>query len=468
MLKMAGLRRDSDQQADHAVDWSMMHSRLDSFRGSPLAQQVSAERLARAGFYFTGQADRVRCFSCKKTVENWCGGDTPVERHKEVSPSCKFLSCTHRATFPGHLMGDTSPYNEEAEDMEFRLRSGEVVDESTYPIAPHMSSEDTRLQTFSLWPPIAPVRPRDLAEAGLYCLGEGDRVQCFCCGGVLGGWEAGDTAWGEHSKHFPHCFFILGHDVSNVPSHRDLDTDGEVEGRGHTSTRVLMENFEDRLNSFVDNPHSIDHERLARAGFHSTGAGDRVTCFSCGGGLKGWQPEEDPWEEHAKFYPGCGFLLSEKGQEFISRVQLQDPRRNSAGLNHQNGFSSHDKEGLRSAMTQKAIEMGLEPSLVERTVQEKIQRTGSDYSNLEALLHDCFNKTPDTNVTMAEEQCDDPLEKLRKLQKEKLCKVCMDRDICIVFIPCGHLVTCKECSEPLSKCPICCGAISQKIKTYIS
>lgn len=81
---MSGPGRDSDLESDHAVDWSMMDMRLDSFRGSLLAQQVSAERLARAGFYFTGQADKVRCFSCHKTVENWCGGDAPVERHVEV------------------------------------------------------------------------------------------------------------------------------------------------------------------------------------------------------------------------------------------------------------------------------------------------------------------------------------------------------------------------------------------------
>lgn len=29
-----------------------------------------------------------------------------------------------------------------------------------------------------------------------------------------------------------------------------------------------------------------------------------MLCFRCGGGLKGWQPDEDPWEEHAKHYPG--------------------------------------------------------------------------------------------------------------------------------------------------------------------
>lgn len=63
---------------------------------------------------------------------------------------------------------------------------------------------------------------------------------------------------------------------------------------------------------------------------------------------------------------------------------------------------------------------------------------------------------------------EDLLEKLRKLQQEKLCKICMDKDVSIVFIPCGHLVSCKECSVALTKCPICCGFIAQKIKTYIT
>nr|XP_046180667.1 E3 ubiquitin-protein ligase XIAP-like isoform X2 [Oncorhynchus gorbuscha] len=303
---MSGPGRDSDLESDHAVDWSMMDMRLDSFRGSPLAQQVSAERLARAGFYFTGQADKVRCFSCHKTVENWCGGDTPAERHAEVSPNCKFLSCTHRSrvnSLQGAMLTNEPHYNEDAEDMEFRLRTGEVVDESTYPMVPHMVSEDSRFNTLGPWPSTSPVRPRELAQAGLFYLGESDRVQCFCCGGMLGGWEPGDTAWGEHSKHFPYCFFILGHDVGNLPSQAGREEEvGET--RPRPGPRVPMQSFEERLGSFAGIQHPIDHERLARAGFYNTGAPDRVVCFCCGGGLKGWQPDENPWEEHAKHYPG--------------------------------------------------------------------------------------------------------------------------------------------------------------------
>lgn len=72
------------------ADFGMLKSRMDSFRGTSLAEQVPAEKLARAGFYFTGHADRVRCFSCRKTVENWSREDAPVERHKEVNLKDKF------------------------------------------------------------------------------------------------------------------------------------------------------------------------------------------------------------------------------------------------------------------------------------------------------------------------------------------------------------------------------------------
>lgn len=82
---MCDFHQVENLESDNMIDFSRMNNRLNSFHGSNLAQQVPAERLARAGFYFTGKADRVRCFSCQKTVDNWCTGDTPVERHKEVN-----------------------------------------------------------------------------------------------------------------------------------------------------------------------------------------------------------------------------------------------------------------------------------------------------------------------------------------------------------------------------------------------
>jgi hypothetical protein len=32
------------------------------------------------------------------------------------------------------------------------------------------------------------------------------------------------------------------------------------------------------------------------------GNGDQVRCFSCDGGLKYWDPDDEPWTEHAKWF----------------------------------------------------------------------------------------------------------------------------------------------------------------------
>lgn len=256
-------------ETDDARDWSAMHTRLSSFQAFPHSEQVPAERLARAGFYFTGESDRVRCFSCQHTIEDWRQGDSPVERHQSVSPACTFLKCVHYRGLAGGSPS-TSPgsiYDEETEAMEFSLRTGEVVDESQYPRIPHMKSEDARLRTFSNWPSWSPVQPHDLAQAGMFYAPETDRqidrVQCFCCAGMLVSWEQGDDPWQEHARAYPNCFFILGHDVGNIPSEQPRQRRG-----GHSGS---MESFEERLESFRNRAHPISPERLARAGFSSTG-----------------------------------------------------------------------------------------------------------------------------------------------------------------------------------------------------
>lgn len=452
--------QEGELQSDNIPDFSVVMNRLESFRGCGLAQQVPAERLAQAGFYFTGHGDRVKCFSCRETVENWQTGDAPVERHKQVSPCCRFLRCVHA----NHCKPLNGSILEEQSTENYPLRTGEVVDESTYPMVPHMRSEEARLQTFSSWPFDAPIRPQDLAQAGFFYFDVNDRVQCFCCSGMLGGWEIGDTAWGEHARHYPYCFFVLGHDVGNVPLQGSaVEEDGE--DRRRQNSRGSMGSFETRLASFSGVQHPIDHERLARAGFYSTGTGDRVMCFCCSGDLMGWQEEEDPWEEHAFHYPGCRFLIEEKGQEFVNNIQLLGRRQNRATSSSQNGFSSNTSEVLHSALAQKAIEMGLDPCVVEKTIKEKMSQTGSGYLSLEPLLEDAIKNMPKSETQRRDQ---DPVEKLRELQREKQCKICMDRDVGVVFIPCGHLVSCEHCSKSLIKCPICCATISQKIKTYAS
>ena len=46
------------------------------------------------------------------------------------------------------------------------------------------------------------------------------------------------------------------------------------------------------------------------------------------------------------------------------------------------------------------------------------------------------------------------------------CKICLDEDINILFLPCSHLVCCNFCCNALIKCPICRQPINECLRVY--
>ncbi|NXH18647.1 BIR7B protein, partial [Bucco capensis] len=304
-----------------------------------------------------------------------------------------------------------------------------------------MRNEARRLRTFQQWPSSSPVSPRDLVKAGFFFVGPGDDVQCFCCGGVLKDWEPGDCPVAEHRKFFPCCEFICGEDVGNqemLPLQETFDTvDGQFLSflQGMESEEIAlpdepeypemvaeetalpnepeypdMVSEEMRLSTFQNWPQytGMHPEQLAGAGFFYTGRGDVVRCFHCDGGVRDWSFGDDPWREHAKWYPECEFVLRSRGREFISSVQ-------------------------ESFSTTLLSPVGL-----------------------------CFFSLGKDESGMSTE------EQLRRLQEERMCKVCMDRNVSVVFVPCGHLVACGECAFNLRLCPICRAVIQRSVRTFMS
>ena len=78
-----------------------------------------------------------------------------------------------------------------------------------------LKDENARLQSFNhQWPTDCPLDKNELAKAGLFFTGPGDRVQCPWCEGGLYNWVEGDTAFGEHAKYFPSCPFVVSSVVS--------------------------------------------------------------------------------------------------------------------------------------------------------------------------------------------------------------------------------------------------------------
>lgn len=151
---------------------------------------------------------------------------------------------------------------------------------------PQMRRERARLRTFQNWPADAPVTSGELAKAGFFFLGSGDKVQCFCCGGILRCWVHGDNPAEEHNRHFPTCSFILGQAVGNIPIRvgSSDSVDGQLlsqlqrmtmddQGTAGQAVYPEMEAEDSRITTFHNWPTeaSVQPEVLARAGFFYTG-----------------------------------------------------------------------------------------------------------------------------------------------------------------------------------------------------
>ncbi|XP_044588675.1 death-associated inhibitor of apoptosis 1-like [Cotesia glomerata] len=228
--------------------------------------------------------------------------------------------------------------------------------------APNQSSmdyreEEARLQSYSSWP-LRYMDPIRMATAGFYYTGQGDKVKCFECGISISEWEEGDNPLSDHQRWQSNCRFIRSLRCGNVPlgvnpstvlipsirrhygdefrpnavSGLEPNTPparlieiGDLKEVFHNIPKPEHPNFartKDRLESFKHWPVSMAQtkEQLVEAGFYYEGFGDRTICYYCGGGLSDWEPEEDPWKQHAKWFKNCHFVLIIKGQDFIDDI----------------------------------------------------------------------------------------------------------------------------------------------------
>ena len=76
------------------------------------------------------------------------------------------------------------------------------------PMYSNFLTQNSRLETFKTWPEQLAQTPSELASAGFFYTGYGDKVRCFSGGCGLEMWESGDKPRLEHAKWYPDCSFV--------------------------------------------------------------------------------------------------------------------------------------------------------------------------------------------------------------------------------------------------------------------
>lgn len=252
---------------------------------------------------------------------------------------------------------------------------------------------------------------------------------------------------------------------------------------------------------------------LAKEGFSYNSLTSAVTCESCKRVL-----EADGTPAH---YPGCKFSnmkdtatqkltnnsmkssnLRDSGQgRSNGRVNhLQLPRApvrlNSTGSSHgseedltqlhvnrSGGYRHHvDPREIRSRLdtpvVRAIIEKGTPVNLIREAIERRLMNFGDDFPNARSLLRAVYEIENEDSLyqlvehneelTELEENADLPASPRDPGEvdpsPEWTCKVCLDAEVRVVFLPCAHLVCCHRCAVKIHSCPICRMRILRSVK----
>lgn len=282
-----------------------------------------------------------------------------------------------------------------------------------------MRREEERMKTFNKWP-VSFLSAEQLARNGFYYLGRGDEVRCAFCKVEIMRWVEGDDPARDHQRWAPQCPFVrqltnpdsAGRDEcgSRVPVTAATCMPGPAHPRYASETA--------RLRSFQDWPRCMRQkpEDLAEAGFFYTGHGDKTKCFYCDGGLKDWENDDVPWEQHARWFDRCAYVQLVKGRDYVQKVMTQ------------------------------ACSV---PATNE--VKEEVPEKSSVKTN-----------TPTETPVQETPNEETPIE------DSKLCKICYAEERNVCFVPCGHVVACAKCALAADKCPMCRRTFQSAIRLYFS
>ncbi|XP_018407235.1 PREDICTED: baculoviral IAP repeat-containing protein 7-B-like [Cyphomyrmex costatus] len=300
--------------------------------------------------------------------------------------------------------------------------------------------ESERLISFIDWPyPCLWIEPTDFAAAGFYYTGTSDVVRCFECHIEVSQWNAaGGSPKNVHQRCAKTCRFVQNIQCGNVP----IDTnpkaitifvpEATLEIRLNNEDQAIIplpiypeyKSYVARLKSFANWPLTNIHnniEKMAVAGLFYTGTYDVVMCYQCGGGLLAWEPNYDPLIEHIKFYRYCPYVC----------------------------------------LIHKSIPP---PIKLFEEFQKLCEDVAKSFLNLTDLKVSVDNKSSYKNIVKRFLN----LTKLKgSVDDKSFCKICFEKDLEVLFLPCRHLMACEKCAQNVTECSICQMVVKLALRVYI-
>lgn len=419
--------------------------RMSTFFDWPAeANCVSPGRLADCGLYYLHIDDRVRCAFCMGDLRNWGVGDDPLAEHARHYPCCPFVLNPAKWTHLTWTSCDCGEHHTSGRCNRASSPPPKPTDISGHvqfkpPRFPQMAMADARAKTFADYTgrDVNPVDTTKLVEAGFFARDTPAMIRCFQCGLLLGGWQPGDDPWFEHARWNPECSFVILNNGAQFV--RECMAAQRVKCQSlATSTAALWETLEpfemDQLRKLRRSPEIVGMLNAAKLP-------EDAMDFALLRYIKAKRTEGKSVDEDTQW----SHILD----EFARGLRLSPPResRSTAAV--------HDPSGNAPPPEEQQASPPEEPP-------PPFPPGGGEGGEGKE------EENPPRKATVEEQKATggiSPVGEINDLSTK--CKLCYHNELCVVFMPCGHLVSCAQCSPACAQCPVCRSKIESTIRVFL-
>lgn len=448
--------------------------RLSTFSNFPSESSMSSIRASRAGFIYEGNSDEITCFSCGLRLRTLNFRSNIMQLHREHAISCRFIN--------SYSTVDSDSVSRQESESNATVCTDVCGGESPSFISPLSNNPDSSLS--------AAGEPTNLTAV-------------------------------HYASKYDIKRFVDSHGYysDNVTTENKITLDENDILKSITQITYPEYKYKKiRRSTYINwTILFLNPDDLSDCGLFHTNFEDCVRCFCCGIGLRNWESDDNPWIEHARWSPKCEFLILKKSFGFIENVFLsfgiekdcavdnsavakpitkQDPTSKSPSsalnnlLHHEHAnfiitekiFTVDQVENAMLSLDSKIDLHNISRQMLIDTIIDQQQASDSSEANFKTPEQSTITfphawhehmRASDTAMHTKQEKnlLFEDAEKIKKemddLQEMFTCKICLDEKVSITFIPCGHLVSCNDCSPKLKKCPLCRTFIKSTIKTKI-
>jgi len=422
--------------------------RLYTFLKYPIAAKVCPWELANAGFYYTGYKDRVKSSRCAQQIADWQADENPKDA-KWHKVWCQFDSNNREHNIP---VNEVRHMRQWETDIARELRAVEdtIPNPVELPVPTIMQMETNNT---NMSPAIT----------------------------VRSGAAVASVAASNHEL--------------QEQSLRDLFLCENPANPHMASRERRLSTFNDHVTSWERNNIRATMYDMVEAGLYYLGERDKVKCWYCNGGLQNWALNDNPWFEHAKWFPTCEFLLRNKGPEYVSEVTRRFPNigrgnelirsrrpRETFSISKPTIIEPRKaRDELRqrahievesSAVAREALKMGFDKEQVTRVVAVRLRDYDRCFGKVETLVNALLEEPVEHSEMLSSDEenetlkKDDPHRELKKLKVAMHCRKCQVERAVMLLLPCGHISVCENCAEHVVRCPTCGEAIHEKVRTF--